>query len=93
MKWLPEALADIERLYDFLYQKNPDAAARAAKTIFDGALILGDNPRIGRPMPDDSGRREWFIAFSAGAYVLTYRLEHNQTPVIIRVWHSREDRD
>jgi plasmid stabilization system protein ParE len=28
--WLPEALADLERLYDFLIEKDPAAAARHA---------------------------------------------------------------
>jgi plasmid stabilization system protein ParE len=92
MKWLPEALADVARLHDFLNSKNPQAAARAAAAILDGATILQANPGIGRPMADDTGRREWAIAFGAGAYVLRYRIGDAGEPVIIRVWHSLEDR-
>ncbi len=93
LKWLPEALADIERLYDFLHNKDARAAAKAAKTLLTGASILKESPRIGRPMPDETGRRELFISFGAGAYVLRYKLEDPNTVIIIRVWHSRENRN
>ena len=92
VKWLPEALLDIERLYSFLNDKNPEAAARAATIILKGAMMLKSTPRIGRPMPDETGRRELFVPFGAGAYVLRYMQEDENTVVVIRVWHSREDR-
>ena len=92
IKWLPEALADVERLHAFLYEKSPDAAARASKAILDGASFLQSIPDIGRPMDDDTCRREWFISFGAGAFVLRYMREGNDTVVIIRVWHSKENR-
>jgi len=90
--WLPEALADAERLHDFLKDKNPEAAARAVGIILDGATLLKDSPLLGRPMLDDTGRRELFIPFAAGAYVLRYMRGDDDTVVIIRVWHSRENR-
>jgi plasmid stabilization system protein ParE len=93
IKWLPEALADIELLYIFLHKKSPDAAMRAAKAILAGAELLKANPSIGRPMQDNTDRREWFIPFGAGSYVLRCMLESDETAVIIRVWHSRESRN
>jgi len=92
VKWLPEAIRDIERLHDFLNIKDAQASARAAQCIFKGAILLKSNPGLGRPMPDSTGRRELFIAFGAGAYVLRYILESNEVVVIIRVWHNRENR-
>jgi len=92
IKWLPEALADVERLNAFLHEKSPDAAARAAKAIMDGAGFLQSIPDIGRPMDDDTGRREWVVSFGAGAFVLRYMRDRNDTVVIIRVWHSKENR-
>ena len=93
LKWVPEALDDLERLFAFLREKNPAAAARAAQTILDGANRLVTSPRLGRPMPDKTGRRELFVPFASGAYVLRYMLEQRDTPVILRVWHSRELRE
>jgi plasmid stabilization system protein ParE len=93
LKWLPEAQADLARVIEFLREKNPDAAARAAQTILDGSNLLLTSPRLGRPMPDKTQRRELFIPFASGAYVLRYMLERDDTPVIIRVWHNREQRE
>lgn len=68
----------------------PDAAGRAAASILAGADELRAHLLVGKPLSD--GRREWFIPFGVGAYVLRYRIENNGDPVVIRVWHSREDR-
>jgi plasmid stabilization system protein ParE len=92
IKWLPDALADVERLYAFLQEKSPDAAARAARVILDGAGLLKSNPEIGRPMEDDTGRRELVLSFGASAFVLRYMWDRHDTVVIIRVWHSKESR-
>ena len=89
--WLPEALADVERLHGFLLGKDAGAAARAAAVILDGVRNLKKHPQLGRPMPDETGRRELFVAFGAGAYVLRY-MHHGDTVVVVRVWHSRENR-
>jgi plasmid stabilization system protein ParE len=81
----------VRRLYEFLDRVSPAAARRAAAAILDGADRLEEHPHIGRPL--DDGRREWFVPFGVGAYVLRYRLDAAGDPVVIRVWHSREDRD
>ena len=70
--------------------KNPNAAARAAAAILDGADFLG--ALVGRPMRDETDRREWFVAYGAGAFVLRYLVEAEGAIVIIRVWDSREER-
>ncbi|MGH8658175.1 MAG: type II toxin-antitoxin system RelE/ParE family toxin [Gammaproteobacteria bacterium] len=88
--WLPEALDDVARLYDFLAEKNPQAARNAALCIKTAAQRLEMFPKSGKPMDDDTGRREVFTAFGTGAYVLRYRLNAEGDVVIIRVWHSRE---
>ena len=92
VKWLPEAVEDVGRLHAFLLDKDQQAAARAAQCILDGTRQLEKFPKIGRPMDDESGRRELFVAFGAGAYVLRYRLDPGEAVVVIRVWHSREIR-
>ncbi len=91
--WLPEALDDIERMHDFLVEKNPVAASNAVVCIKAAARQLSDFPEIGRPMDNDSDRREVFAAFGAGAYVIRYRLNATGEVVVIRVWHSRELRE
>lgn len=90
--WLPQALDDVQRLYEFLYEQNPEAAKQASISILKGADILSHSPRLGRPMPDETGRREIFVAFGAGAYVIRYKQVNENLDVIIRVWHSKENR-
>ena len=92
IKWRERALADIGRLYDFLYEKDTGAASRAAQVILQGSLLLETTPRLGRPMPDRTHRRELFIPFGSSFYVLRYFLDDNDVVIIIRVWHSRENR-
>ncbi len=89
--WLPQAQDDIQRLYNFLLEKNPAAAERAVLTIKLGAQKLAEFPHVGRRMDDETERHELFVPFSAGAYVLRYRI-HDETIIVIRVWHSREKR-
>ena len=90
LKWLPGAIDDLERLHSFLARLSPDAAARAAAAVLSGADELAAHPRAGRSLGD--GRREWLVPFGAGAYVLRYRLDPEDTIVVLRVWHAREDR-
>ena len=89
--WLPQASDDVDRLFEFLIDKDLRAAERAVRAIQLGADRLLQFPLAGARMDDDTERRELFIAYSAGAYVLRYRI-HGDTVVVIRVWHSREAR-
>ena len=89
--WLPGAVKDLVRLRKFIQDKNPSAAQRAASKIKEGAVILTTNPDSGRPVDGLSSFREILIPFGAGNYVLRYR-EDNFTIVVVRVWHSKEER-
>ncbi len=66
--WSPRALADIQRIYRVLANKNQDAASRAVKTIRAGSNILAQHPEIGliyatdpasSASPPSSGRACW----------------------------------
>jgi plasmid stabilization system protein ParE len=90
--WLPEPLEDVQRLRSFLEDKNPTAATRAGHVLQAGAKQLAGFPEIGFPMNDGTDRRELFLPFGTGSYVLRYIID-KQTVVIIRAWHSKEQRD
>ncbi|WP_105169438.1 type II toxin-antitoxin system RelE/ParE family toxin [Pseudoalteromonas sp. T1lg23B] len=87
--WLPDAVKDVMRLREFIKEKNPSAAQRAAMRIKEGATILMENPQSGRPVAGLSHFREVMLPFGAGNYILRYREEGNKV-VIVRVWHSKE---
>jgi plasmid stabilization system protein ParE len=90
--WLPQALQDIGRLYEFVANKSPEAARRAAERIAYAARQLEQYPDLGQPM-EDGARRQIFVPFGAGAYVIRYRRDNEKNVVIVRVWHSREQRE
>ena len=89
--WLPEALEDIQRLRLFLEERNPTAANRAGLILQTGAKRLADFPEIGYPMNDGTDRRELFLPFGTGGYILRY-ITDMEVIVIIRAWHSKEQR-
>lgn len=90
--WLPEAVADLERLRAFLSLRNLDAARRVVRQILQSVKILEKYPEAGKPVEDPPGFRDIYIPFGARGYVLRYRLEGSTDIVIIRVWHGREER-
>lgn len=88
--WTPPALADVQRLYHFLAQKNKPAAQRAAKAIRTGVKILAHQPNIGRPIENmDPEFREWPIKFGSSGYVALYHFD-GETAVILAVRHQKE---
>lgn len=90
LKWSPQSLRDVARLYEFLVSKNPDAAKRAVKAIRQGLKQLGKHPQIGRPIEDlPMEFREWVIEFGGGACVAIYHYDGKEV-VSLAVCHSRE---
>jgi plasmid stabilization system protein ParE len=90
LRWTPQSIRDIVRIYDFLSPKSRDAAKRAVKTIRQGLKLLGKFPEMGRPveeLPEEF--RERVIDFGSGAYVVLYRYDGNEV-VILAIRHGRE---
>jgi plasmid stabilization system protein ParE len=83
------ALADLDRLFDFLAARNPDAATDAAEVIVDAVTILERHPHIGRPV---RGRlRELVISYGRTGYVALYRVAARGDRVeILAIRHQRE---
>lgn len=88
--WLPSAATDVARLREFIQEKNPQAAQRAASRIKDAVQILRENPEAGKPVEDMVAFRDLVIPFGNGNYVLRYREELTRV-VIVRVRHNKEE--
>jgi plasmid stabilization system protein ParE len=88
--WLPEAARDVARLRDFIQEKNPQAAQRAASRIKEAAQTLRETPEAGRPVEELLPFRDLIIPFGSGNYILRYREEPDRV-VIVRVRHSKEE--
>lgn len=87
---LRAARADQSRLADFLAARNPEAAARALAVLREAFRRLSRRPATGRPA--GGRRRELSVRFGDGGYVIQYRVDPDAV-VIVRVFHSREQRD
>jgi plasmid stabilization system protein ParE len=88
----PEAIADLERLRDFLVEKDARAASRASETLaeaIDSLLLFPERGRMS-PLPHHC---ELVVPFGKSAYVVRYKFRaESQTVSIVRVWHGREER-
>ncbi len=89
--WEPGAVDDLSRLRKFIQPHNPKAAMNAARRIIESTNLLLDHPHLGHPMDDLPEFNELFIPFGQNGYVLRYRLD-NGNIIILRIWHTREDR-
>lgn len=88
--WSPPALADVQRLYRFLFPKDETAARRAIKTIRAGVKILAHQSEAGRPIEDmEPSFREWVIDFGSSGYIALYRFD-GETATILAVRHQKE---
>jgi plasmid stabilization system protein ParE len=90
-----KALADLERLSDFLLAADPPAALATAEIIEEAVNILRRHPLIGRPA--EAGLRELIISRGKTGYVALYSHEAEADAVLVlAVRHQREagyDRD
>jgi len=83
------ALADLERLFEFLAERDPKGALARVASVRAAFALLADPPRLGRPAED--GRRELVLARGRDAYVAKYRWRREEDVVLIlAVRHARE---
>lgn len=91
LSWSRAALADLNRFAAFLQDHHPALARRIGVEILKRAEVLSDYPEFGRPIRDRDFR-ELVLPVMGGTYVLRYAQGANGV-VILRVFHSREQRD
>lgn len=83
------ALADLERLTDFLVQADPVAALETVGLITEAVHVLENHPLIGRTA--EQGFRELVISRGMSGYLALYSYEVEQDIVLVlAVRHQRE---
>jgi len=82
------ARIDLERLADFLLQKNVAAATRARSTLAEALRSLEEFADHGRPGPAPD-LRELPIRFGRSAYVIQYRVEADRV-IVAHIFHALE---
>lgn len=83
------ALANLERVFDFLARNDPGAAVAAARAIRSAIETLSRHPLIGRPV--GHRLRELVISFGRTGYVALYRFAPARDEVrVLALRHQRE---
>ena len=84
-----KALADLERLTDFLIESDAGAALETVALIEEAVNVLERHPLIGRPI--EHPLRELVISRGRSGYVALYSFEPvHDTVLILAVRHQRE---
>ena len=89
LSYSSRAVADLERLADFLVEADPQAATETLDLIGEAIGLLVRHPFVGRPLSD--GLRELIISRGKTGYVALYSVEHAEDAVLIlAIRHQRE---
>ncbi len=86
-----EAIADLQRLRDFIADNNPDAAHRIGRDLVQRMGQLKEMPRMGKPVasaPDPEVIRDMIFGKQTVRYAV-----HAQTLAILRIWHHYENNE
>lgn len=87
--YAPRALADLERIGDFLATADPGAARRTAALVTHAIDVLKQHPLIGRPA--EAGLRELVISRGRSGYLALYDYDEAADRVtILGIRHQRE---
>lgn len=84
-----EALADFERLFDFLAEHDPRQARARMLSVRQALALLADHPLLGHEAED--GRRELVLSRGRHGYIAKYRwLPAEEVVLVLAVRHQRE---
>lgn len=87
--WSSAGWTDVDRLHEFLAERDADSADVAFDRIVNSPAMLLDFPRLG-PRLSEFDPRE-VRELRVGAYVLRYELRGVEI-FVLRVFHARENR-
>ena len=76
--WTEPARQDLREIFTYIAEENPNAARRLLAEIKERAVLLQNNPELGRTGRVD-GTRELVVAGTQ--YILPYRLKEQQIQI------------
>lgn len=83
------ALADLERVAEFLLENEPELAEPALERIAEAVSMLHEHPLIGRPV--EYGLRELVISRGRTGYLALYDYrEQEEVVLVLAIRHQRE---
>ncbi|MBS0376532.1 MAG: type II toxin-antitoxin system RelE/ParE family toxin [Proteobacteria bacterium] len=83
------ALADLERLFEFIAQHDPRGARERLTSVRRALELLADHPLLGRVVED--GRRELVLSRGRYGYIAKFRwLPADDVVLVLAVRHQLE---
>jgi plasmid stabilization system protein ParE len=89
VKYSPESIEDLQRVVEFIENKNPFAARRVAIDLQEGVQKLKQFSQIGLPVlkaSDPERIRDLYL----GQYTVRYLIT-DEVIYILRIWHGKEN--
>ncbi|PKG96204.1 type II toxin-antitoxin system RelE/ParE family toxin [Paraglaciecola sp. MB-3u-78] len=89
VKYSPESIEDLQRVVEFIENKNPFAARRVAIDLQEGVHKLKQFSQIGLPVlkaSDPERIRDLYL----GQYTVRYLIT-DEVIYILRIWHGKEN--
>lgn len=83
----PSAKAELNAIYDYIYDRRPAAADRLVDKFFATFRLLASQPGMGQPRDD---LIEGIRVFSMSPYVICYRLKRSRVH-ITHIIHAARD--
>lgn len=84
--WTEPASDDLTRIVEYIRRDNPSAAARVARTIYEGVAQLKQMPERGRPGFAENTRE---LVFSPWPYIAVYEVVADCV-MILRIRHTAQ---
>ena len=85
-----EALADLERIFEFSFERDPATALEHIAKVRSAVMVLDDHPEIGRPAGGTS-LRELIISHGKSGYLALY--EYSAAEHLVRILAVRHQRE
>jgi plasmid stabilization system protein ParE len=85
----PEGADDLDRIFDYLAQHDPDGAASRIREIIQAISVLETNPLIGRPARRN--KCELVIGRRAHGYMALYRYVPEVDAVFVLALRSQRE--
>jgi toxin ParE1/3/4 len=87
VRWLRQALGNLEEIVEYIAKDNPTAAGETAARIVGKVNELAHNPDVDTSRPGRvAGTRELIIT---PHYIVPYRIRHGELQVL-RIFHARQ---
>jgi len=88
LKFTPVARDDLEQIWDYIAENNPQAATRMAQMLMQKCQLLAENPLLGRQRNEIAPNLR---SFPTKSYTIFYRISENLE--IIRILNAARDID